>query len=52
MIKNAVEASFEGEVVIVELKKDKEFGYISIIDKGIGMSEEVLNKLGTQLYSL
>ena len=50
MIKNAVEASFEGEVVIVELKKDKEFGYISIID--IGMSEEVLNKLGTQIYSL
>ncbi|CAI9388304.1 MULTISPECIES: sensor histidine kinase [Bacillaceae] len=52
IIKNAIEASNYGELVIVTAEKEKEFVVIKVIDHGKGMSEEELAALGTPFYSL
>lgn len=52
ILKNAIEASFEGNAVLIKLRKDEDYAYLTIKDQGTGMSKEMLNKLGTPFYSL
>ncbi len=48
-ISNAIKYTEHGEIKI-EVKKDKQYGYLSVTDTGIGISEEDLQKLGTKFF--
>lgn len=52
LIKNAIEASSNGDKVSVIAERMKDFVYIKIIDNGSGMSEAEIKALGTPFYSL
>jgi len=52
IIKNAVEASKMGDLVLVTAKREKHFVVIEVIDHGRGMSENEVKSLGTPFYSL
>lgn len=52
IIKNAIEASNIGDVVVVAASKIKDMVEINIIDYGQGMTEKEIESLGTPFYSL
>lgn len=52
IIKNAIEASNYGDLVIVKAEREKGFVVIKVIDHGRGMSDEEVKSLGTPFYSL
>jgi two-component system, sporulation sensor kinase B len=52
IIKNAIEASTIGDVVLVTAGREKDFVVIKVIDQGQGMSEAEVASLGTPFYSL
>jgi len=52
IIKNAIEASNTGDLVIVTAEREKDFVVIKVIDHGKGMSEAEVASLGTPFYSL
>jgi two-component system, sporulation sensor kinase B len=52
IIKNAIEASTIGDLVLVTAGREKEFVAIQVMDHGRGMSEEEIASLGTPYYSL
>lgn len=52
LVKNAIEASKNGDAVAVTAEKIKEYVEIKIIDIGSGMSEAEVKSLGTPFYSL
>lgn len=52
IIKNAIEASNVGDLVLVTTEREKNFVVIKVIDYGEGMSEEEVASLGTPFYSL
>ncbi len=52
IIKNAIEASHTGDLVIVTAVREKDFVVIKVIDHGKGMSEVEIASLGTPFYSL
>ncbi|WP_040205949.1 sensor histidine kinase [Neobacillus jeddahensis] len=52
IIKNAIEASKTGDVVLVTARMVNHFVEIKVIDHGSGMSEEEVASLGTPFYSL
>jgi signal transduction histidine kinase len=45
LVSNAIKYSNSGDTVFVEAKKTESSAEISVVDTGIGMSEEVLEKL-------
>ncbi|MDQ0214848.1 two-component system, sporulation sensor kinase E [Oikeobacillus pervagus] len=52
IIKNAIEAMPKGGHIYVKVnQKDQKYISISIIDEGIGMSDEKLNRLGEPFYT-
>ncbi|MBY0145065.1 HAMP domain-containing sensor histidine kinase [Neobacillus niacini] len=52
IIKNAIEASDIGDVVLVTAEREKDFVVIKVIDHGQGMTEAEVASLGTPFYSL
>lgn len=52
IIKNAIEASNTGDLVIVTAERERDFVVIKVIDHGRGMSEAEVASLGTPFYSL
>lgn len=52
IIKNAIEASKEGDSVYIVAGRKKDAVEIKVIDYGTGMTEEEVNSLGTPFYSL
>ncbi|WP_144555461.1 HAMP domain-containing sensor histidine kinase [Bacillus sp. X1(2014)] len=52
IIKNAIEASKAGDVVIVTAEGKRDLVEIKVIDSGQGMSKEEMDSLGTPFYSL
>lgn len=52
IIKNAIEASNAGDLVIVKAEREKDLVVIKVIDQGKGMSEAEIASLGTPFYSL
>ncbi len=52
IIKNAIEASTIGDLVLVTAGREREFVVIQVIDHGRGMSQEEIASLGTPFYSL
>ncbi|WP_238579134.1 sensor histidine kinase [Neobacillus niacini] len=52
IIKNAIEASNMGDLVLVTAGREKDFVVINVIDHGRGMSEAEIASLGTPFYSL
>lgn len=52
LIKNGLEASDVGEMVLVTAKRVKQTVEIKISDQGCGMTEEEVKALGTPFYSL
>lgn len=52
IIKNAIEASKDGDSVIVTAESKKSLVEIKVIDRGQGMSKEEIDSLGTPFYSL
>jgi two-component system, sporulation sensor kinase B len=52
IIKNAIEASNEGESVFVSASREKDVVIIKVMDQGQGMTETEVASLGTPFYSL
>jgi two-component system, sporulation sensor kinase B len=52
IIKNAIEASNKGDLVLVTAEREDQFVVIKVIDHGRGMSKTEVNSLGTPFYSL
>jgi two-component system, sporulation sensor kinase B len=52
IIKNAIEASNIGDLVLVTAGREKDFVVIKVIDHGQGMSEAEVASLGIPFYSL
>jgi two-component system, sporulation sensor kinase B len=52
IIKNAIEASKDGDSVVVSAESKKGLVEIKVIDRGQGMSKEEIDSLGTPFYSL
>lgn len=52
IIKNAIEASKDGDSVVVTAESKKGLIEIKVIDRGQGMSKEEMDSLGTPFYSL
>lgn len=52
MIKNAIEVSPKGGDVVISLSKNKKGIQIEVKDFGCGMSQEVIDNIGTPFYSL
>jgi len=52
IIKNAIEASKEGDSVYIVAGRKKDAVEIKVIDYGTGMTEEEVKSLGTPFYSL
>ncbi len=50
IIENAIKYTDEKGLVEVELIKDSQFAYITVIDNGEGMAEEELSKIFTRFY--
>ncbi|MBY0099626.1 sensor histidine kinase [Mesobacillus maritimus] len=52
IIKNAIEASNEGDSVFVSARREKDEVIIKVVDQGQGMTETEVASLGTPFYSL
>ncbi|MFF3023841.1 ATP-binding protein [Gottfriedia sp. NPDC057948] len=52
LMKNAIESMHEAGFISINLLQENEYALIEIIDTGIGMSQETIEKLGTPFYSL
>lgn len=53
LMKNAIESMNDtGGLITINLLQENEYALIEIIDTGIGMSQETIEKLGTPFYSL
>ncbi|WP_026567153.1 sensor histidine kinase [Bacillus sp. UNC41MFS5] len=52
IIKNAIEASKDGDSVVITAESKKGLVEIKVIDSGQGMSKEEMDSLGTPFYSL
>ncbi|WP_088013252.1 sensor histidine kinase [Gottfriedia acidiceleris] len=53
LMKNAIESMHDtGGLITINLLQENEYALIEIIDTGIGMSQETIEKLGTPFYSL
>ncbi|PGS55372.1 HAMP domain-containing sensor histidine kinase [Bacillus sp. AFS041924] len=52
LMKNAIESMHCAGFITINLLQENEFALIEIIDTGIGMSQETIEKLGTPFYSL
>ncbi|WHX98683.1 HAMP domain-containing sensor histidine kinase [Neobacillus sp. DY30] len=52
IIKNALEASKDGDSVVVTAESEKDWVKINVTDFGHGMSKEEIDSLGTPFYSL
>ena len=52
LIKNAIEASKDDDIILVSLNRVRDSVEIKIIDQGQGMSKEEIESLGTPFYSL
>ncbi|PGL69632.1 HAMP domain-containing sensor histidine kinase [Bacillus sp. AFS055030] len=52
LMKNAIESMDDAGFITINLLKENEYALIEIIDTGIGMSQETIEKLGTPFYSL
>lgn len=51
IIKNAIEASYEGGEVLIRQKRIEDESYITITDHGKGMDSEQIARLGTLFYT-
>lgn len=51
LVENALEASDSGTTVSISCKSESNQAIIHIIDSGVGMDEEELQKIGTPFYS-
>lgn len=52
LIKNAIEASKNDDIILVSLSRVRDSIEIKIIDEGLGMTKEEIESLGTPFYSL
>ncbi|MEH7512254.1 HAMP domain-containing sensor histidine kinase [Gottfriedia acidiceleris] len=52
LMKNAIESMHDAGFITINLLQENEYALIEIIDTGIGMSQETIEKLGTPFYSL
>lgn len=52
LVKNAIESMIEPGYITINLTRENDYALIEMIDTGIGMSEETIEKLGTPFYSL
>lgn len=52
ILKNGIEAMKDGGSLSLSVRIEDELGVFEIVDTGIGMSEEELQRLGTAFYSL
>ncbi|UPM54690.1 sensor histidine kinase [Gottfriedia acidiceleris] len=52
LMKNAIESMHDAGFIIINLLQENEYALIEIIDTGMGMSQETIEKLGTPFYSL
>lgn len=52
LLKNAIEASENGDVIAITAHRDQDYVEINISDHGCGISEEEIKSLGTPFYSL
>lgn len=52
LVKNAIESMIEPGFITINLTREHDYALIEMIDTGIGMSEETIEKLGTPFYSL
>ncbi|MFC5988281.1 ATP-binding protein [Marinicrinis lubricantis] len=51
LIKNAIEASPEGQIVHISAYRTEEKAVIEIKDQGIGLSQEEIKRIGTPFYT-
>ncbi|WP_088067536.1 sensor histidine kinase [Gottfriedia luciferensis] len=52
LMKNAIESMLTPGFITVNLVQENDYALIEIIDTGIGMSQETIERLGTPFYSL
>lgn len=52
ILKNGIESMIDGGALIFKVYKNGKYGTFEIIDTGIGMTQEELERLGTAFYSL
>jgi len=52
LVKNAIESMLEPGYITINLTRENDYALIEMIDTGIGMSPETIEKLGTPFYSL
>lgn len=52
LVKNAIESMIEPGYITINLTRENDYALIEMIDTGIGMSPETIEKLGTPFYSL
>lgn len=52
LVKNAIESMIEPGYITINLSRENDYALIEMIDTGIGMSPETIEKLGTPFYSL
>lgn len=52
LMKNAIESMLTPGYITVNLVQENDYALIEIIDTGIGMSQETIERLGTPFYSL
>lgn len=51
IIKNAIEATPNQQTVTISLSKGREYIFICVSDKGVGLSEDQIKRIGTPFYS-
>lgn len=47
LVNNAIKYTYPNKTIEIFLEKDNDFGYFKVIDQGVGLSEEQINKLRT-----
>ncbi|MEH6937301.1 ATP-binding protein [Bacillus sp. JJ664] len=52
LVKNAIESMIEPGYITINITRENDYALIEMIDTGIGMSPETIEKLGTPFYSL
>ncbi|WP_275117857.1 ATP-binding protein [Alkalihalobacterium chitinilyticum] len=51
LIKNSIEVMPDGGSILIKIEKEKEYLNVSIEDKGVGMTEEQLSRIGEPFYT-
>jgi two-component system, sporulation sensor kinase B len=51
VMKNGIEAMTDGGILSVEVRRHNQMAVVDIIDTGIGMTKEQMNRLGNPFYS-